>query len=126
MIATGMMPKRSWTPSMCGLLRALGALCGPGDLQGEAVDGRDLDRLARRHRPVLAHRPPQLAVDQHLPLGSQGRPRHPAPPPPPPPPPCPTPRHSSPSISTCPSGARADRVTPSRPTMADSPVTEGR
>ena len=33
----------------------------------------DLDLLARRHRPVLAHRPPELAVDLHLPLGRRAR-----------------------------------------------------
>src|SRR6266850_6036863 len=80
MIATGMIPKMSCMPSMCGLLRVLGALRRLGDLEREAVDGRDPDRLARRHGPVLAHRPPQLAVDEHLPLGGERRPRHPEPP----------------------------------------------
>src|SRR6266852_4494306 len=76
MTMTGTMAKISPKPSMSCLL---GMLCPPRSsdhLQREAVHAQDLDALARGHRAVLRHRPPQFAVHQDLPLRIERPPDH--------------------------------------------------
>ena len=82
--------------------------------QLEPSHGRLLGSYARRARPRHREREP---VDRARPEPSR---------PPAPGPSSATARHSSPSISTCPSGSSARWTTPDLPTMPAAPVDAGR